>query len=127
MSDDKKTIEAAVPELDERGEPTGVLREESAWRFKERYVETTDDNGGVHINATIVTHAFYLAIEGGTNRTSGLTVQGVGSGSRDQIEKAFYRAFTQLMPADATFAVMVVLVCLLSDVVHALLDPRVRY
>ena len=30
-----------------------------------------DDNGGVHINSTIVSHAFYLAIEGGTNRTSG--------------------------------------------------------
>lgn len=63
------------------------------------------DNGGVHINSTIVGHAFYLAIEGGTNRTSGLAVQGVGSGSRDQIEKAFYRAFTQLLPSDATFSV----------------------
>jgi predicted amidohydrolase YtcJ len=31
-----------VVEVDERGEPTGVLREESAWRFKERYVETSD-------------------------------------------------------------------------------------
>jgi predicted amidohydrolase YtcJ len=32
-----------VVEQDGRGAPTGVLREESAWRFKERYVETTDD------------------------------------------------------------------------------------
>jgi thermolysin len=63
------------------------------------------DNGGVHLNATIVTHAFYLAIEGGTNRTSGLAVQGVGGGSRDQIEKTFYRAFTQLLPSNATFSV----------------------
>jgi predicted amidohydrolase YtcJ len=36
-------VPGGVVELDERGEPTGVLREESAWRFKERYVETTDD------------------------------------------------------------------------------------
>ena len=32
-----------VVELDERGNPTGILREEAAWRFKERYVETSDD------------------------------------------------------------------------------------
>ena len=32
-----------VVEGDERGEPTGVLREESCWHFRDRYVETTDD------------------------------------------------------------------------------------
>ena len=64
----------------------------------------TDDNGGVHINSTIVSHAYYLAIEGGTNRTSGLSVQGVGAANREQMEKTFYRAFTQLMAANSTFA-----------------------
>jgi bacillolysin len=64
-----------------------------------------EDNGGVHTNATIATHAFYLAIEGGTNRTSGMSVQGVGAANRDQIEKVFYRGFTSLLPSDATFAV----------------------
>ena len=29
------------------------------------------DNGGVHTNSMIAGHAFYLAVEGGTNRTSG--------------------------------------------------------
>ena len=72
--------------------------------YSKRYTGT-EDNGGVHINCTIPTHAFFLAIEGGTNRTSGLSVQGVGAGNREQMEKVFYRAFTQLMPADATFAV----------------------
>lgn len=72
--------------------------------YSKRFVGS-DDNGGVHINASIVTHAFYLAIEGGTNRTSGLSVQGVGGANREQIEKTFYRAFTQLLPANATFAV----------------------
>jgi bacillolysin len=62
------------------------------------------DNGEVHDNSTIASHAFYLAIEGGTNRTSRLAVQGVGSANREQIEKAFYRGFTQLMPANATFS-----------------------
>jgi thermolysin len=64
----------------------------------------TADNGGVHTNSTIVSHAYYLAIEGGTNRTSGLSVQGVGASNREQMEKTFYRAFTQLMSASSTFA-----------------------
>ena len=63
------------------------------------------DNGGVHINSGISNQAFYLAIEGGTNRTSGMTVQGVGGANREQIEKVFYRAFTQLMPSNSTFSV----------------------
>lgn len=63
------------------------------------------DNGGVHSNSGIANHAFYLAIEGGTNRVSGLAVQGVGSANREQIEKVFYRAFTQLMTANSTFVV----------------------
>ncbi len=54
----------------------------------------TADNGGVHTNSGIANHAFYLAIEGGTNRTSGLSVQGVGGANREQIERVFYRAFT---------------------------------
>jgi Zn-dependent metalloprotease len=64
-----------------------------------------EDNGGVHINAGIANQVFYLAIEGGTNRTSGLTVQGVGAGNRQQIENVFYRAFTELLPSNATFGI----------------------
>jgi thermolysin len=72
--------------------------------YSRRYTGT-DDNGGVHTNSTIASHAFYLAIEGGVNRTSGLAVAGVGAGRREQIEKVFYRAFTQMLPSNATFAV----------------------
>jgi bacillolysin len=64
-----------------------------------------DDDGGVHVNSGIPNQMYYLAIEGGTNRTSGLSVQGVGQANREQIEKVMYRAFTQLMPASATFAI----------------------
>src|SRR5690606_7387274 len=64
----------------------------------------TSDNGGVHINSSIPNHVFYLAIEGGTNRVSGMPVQGVGSANRLQIETIFYRAVTQLLPANADFA-----------------------
>ena len=64
----------------------------------------SDDNGGVHINSGISNHVFYLAIEGGTNRVSGLGVQGVGNANRVLIETVFYRAVTQLLPSNATFS-----------------------
>jgi predicted amidohydrolase YtcJ len=51
-------VPGGVVELDERGEPTGVLREESCWNFRDRYIETTDDEyveamrAGVKLAAT---------------------------------------------------------------------------
>ena len=45
---------------------------------------------------------YYLAIEGGVNRTSGLTVQGVGARIATR-SKVIYRAFTQMMPSNATW------------------------
>ncbi|MCU0248581.1 MAG: M4 family metallopeptidase [Vicinamibacterales bacterium] len=71
--------------------------------YSKRYTGTAD-NGGVHSNSGIANNAFYLAIEGGANRTSGLPVQGVGAANREKIEKVFYRGFTQFLPANATFS-----------------------
>lgn len=69
-----------------------------------RYVGSLDwDSGGVHINSGIANNAYYLAIEGGTHRSSGRSVTGVGFANREQIEKTFFRAFTMLLPASATF------------------------
>ena len=61
------------------------------------------DNGGVHFNSTVVSHAFYLAIEGGRNRTTGLAVEGVGGANRALVERAFFRAMTDLMPSQPNF------------------------
>ena len=72
--------------------------------YSQRFLGSAD-NGGVHTNSAIPNQMYYLAIEGGTNRTSGLSVQGVGGANREQIEKVIYRAFTQLMPANSTFSV----------------------
>ena len=70
-----------------------------------RLITTPDnDNGGVHVNSSISNHAFYLAIMGGTNRISGLAVEGVGFANRKQIEKVFYRAFTQILTASSSFS-----------------------
>jgi thermolysin len=90
--------------------PGGIrsMADPGAFGDPDHYVKLfrgSEDNGGVHINSGIPNHAFYLAVEGGTNRTSGLNVQGVGAANREQIEKVFYRAFTQLLPSNATFAV----------------------
>jgi bacillolysin len=63
-----------------------------------------NDNGGVHTNSSISNHAFYLAIVGGTNRISGLTVEGVGFSNRKQIEKVFYRAYTQILTSSSGFS-----------------------
>src|SRR5438132_5018554 len=36
-------VPGGVVELDEHGEPTGVLREECAWRFRDTYARPSDD------------------------------------------------------------------------------------
>lgn len=71
--------------------------------YSVRFTGSSDD-GGVHINSSIPNHVFYLAVEGGRNRISGITVEGVGSANRLQIETVFYRAVTQLLPSSANFA-----------------------
>jgi Zn-dependent metalloprotease len=67
------------------------------------FLNSNNDDGGVHRNSTLFSHAFYLAIEGGRNATSGVSVTGVGAANRAQIEKVFFRAETQLMPNNASF------------------------
>ena len=69
------------------------------------------DSGGVHMNATILGHAFYLAIEGGQNATSGLMVQGVGAANREQIERVFFRAMTEIMPSFSDFSIAAAVLC----------------
>ena len=52
-----------------------------------RFIGTNTDDGGVHFNLTIGTHAFYLAVAGGRNRVSGITVPGVGLGNIERMER----------------------------------------
>ena len=59
--------------------------------------------GAAHWNSTILSHAFYLAIEGGTNLVTELTVEGAGTSNREQIERIFFRALTELMPRTTSF------------------------
>ena len=43
LADGDLEVEGGVVERDARGEPTGVLREEAAWRFQERHLPPSDD------------------------------------------------------------------------------------
>ena len=74
--------------------------------YSERYTGTSD-NGGVHTNSGIPNHAYYLAVNGGTNAGcdavgSGGHVHAVDCDVRvpalglDRTQKIFYRAFTSL-------------------------------
>ena len=66
--------------------------------------------GGDHWNSLILSHAFYLAVEGGTHRTSGRTVEGGGEANREEIERIFFRAMRDLMPAMATLPIAAALI-----------------
>ena len=61
------------------------------------------DLAGEHWNSTILSHAFYLAVEGGTNRTSDMSVQGVGAPQRAQVEEVFFHALVNRMPESPSF------------------------
>ena len=69
------------------------------------------DFGGVHWNSTILSHAFYLAVEGGQNGTSGISVNGVTAANRDQIERVFFRAVTELMPGALPLSITTSVLC----------------
>jgi Zn-dependent metalloprotease len=68
------------------------------------------DFGGVHWNSTILSHAFYLAIEGSSANASS-SVSGIGAANRHQIEQVFFRAITQLMPGNVTMPLSAAVTC----------------
>lgn len=70
--------------------------------YDSRYTGS-QDNGGVHVNAGIVSLAFYLHTEGGGHPTSGdpLQVDGIGASAASTI---WYRALTHYMTASTDFA-----------------------
>ncbi len=58
------------------------------------------DWGGVHVNATIYGHAYYLLANGGKNPVSGIVVNGIGV---DKATKIYYVAFTDYLTAGSVF------------------------
>jgi thermolysin len=67
-----------------------------------KYVNTQQDNGGVHINSGVVNNAMYLMTMGGKNPTSGNGPQyGIGW---DTAAKVWYRVNSQYLQSTAKFA-----------------------
>jgi Zn-dependent metalloprotease len=59
-----------------------------------------DDNGGVHLNSTIAGHWYYLLAHGGTNRTSGMAVDGIGL---SKAEKIAYRTWVYYLHPSSNY------------------------
>lgn len=68
--------------------------------YSKRYTGS-QDNGGVHTNSGIVNQAFYLLANGGTNRTSGLSVSGIGNAKAAAI---YYRTLTVYLTSSSNFS-----------------------
>jgi hypothetical protein len=67
-----------------------------------KYVQTQQDNGGVHINSGIPNNAAFLMASGGTNPTSKIEVTyGIGW---EKAEKVWYRANTEYFTSSTNFA-----------------------
>jgi Zn-dependent metalloprotease len=60
-------------------------------------------HAGVHFNSGIAGHAFYLLVEGGRHRLSGIRVAGLGTARRERAERIFFRGFTSYLTPWATF------------------------
>lgn len=70
--------------------------------YSMRYLLPYDyDNGGVHINMTIVTHWYYLLANGGTNKTSWIYINGIGL---NKAEKIAYRTWVYYLFPSAYFS-----------------------
>jgi Zn-dependent metalloprotease len=77
------------------------LRDPARFGLPDHY-SRIDAGADSNAAASVAGHAFYLAIEGGANGTSGLDVEGVTAANREEVERAFVRAFEYLLPAAAT-------------------------
>jgi predicted amidohydrolase YtcJ len=56
-AEDDLAVAGGVVELDERGEPTGVLREESAWRFRKNIAVSDDEYADAMREGIAVAHS----------------------------------------------------------------------
>jgi thermolysin len=77
----------------------GFTADDDPDHYAERYTGT-DDNGGVHINSTIASKAFYLLAKGGSHHLGG-SMTGIGA---DQAAEIWFTALTSFMTSGTNFA-----------------------
>ena len=108
MSDPKLLRNGFYPDVySDRYEFALTLDEEEFWDYSGfvfvdgQYIGSANDfgYGGDHWNSLILSHAYYLAVEGGPHRNSGITVEGIGGANREVMERIFFHAMQDLMPA----------------------------
>ena len=92
------------PEMRNLADPLSAQNPVIDVKYPDRYLsphfyEGTFDNGGVHINSTIISKTAYLASEGGT--FNGYDVDGIGM---DKVEQIFYHALTTYFDPEETFS-----------------------
>jgi thermolysin len=96
------TLLAANGPLRDMGAPEKGLSKQP--RHMKEFVQTAEDDGGVHINNGIGNNAAFLATVGGTNAVSGITVKkGFGW---ENLSKVWYRADTVYLTSNADYAVL---------------------
>ena len=101
LSDPKSLRDGFYPDVyRDRYEFALTLDEDENWDYSGfvfvdgQYIDSTDDfgYGAEHWNSLILSHAYYLAVEGGTHRTNGMTVEGIGGTNREEMERIFFHA-----------------------------------
>ncbi|MFC0297338.1 M4 family metallopeptidase [Geobacillus jurassicus] len=83
------------------GDAIRSLKDPAAYGYPDHYSKRytgEEDNGGVHINSSIINKAAYLISEGGTHY--GVTVTGIG---KDKLGKILYRALTVYLTPSSNF------------------------
>ncbi len=86
-------VPAGSPPLRDLSNPANSLDTQATTMDDYQALPLSVDNGGVHINSTIVSHAAYLMAEG--------LPDAIG---RDKVEQIFYRALTTHMTSQSDFA-----------------------
>ena len=114
LSDPKSLRDGFYPDVyRDRYEFALTLDEDENWDYSGfvfvdgQYIDSTDEfgYGADHWNSLILSHAYYLAVEGGTHRTNGMTVEGIGGADREEMERIFFHAMRDLMPAAAALPI----------------------
>ena len=115
LSDPKSLRDGFYPDVyRDRYEFALTLDEDGNWDYSGfvfvggQYAGTLNNEfgyGAEHWNSLILSHAYYLAVEGGTQRTRGVTVEGIGGANREEMERIFFRAMRDLMPASSSLPI----------------------
>jgi cell wall-associated protease len=83
------------------GDALRSLKDPAAYGYPDHYLNRytgIEDNGGVHINSSIINKAAYLISEGGTHY--GVQVKGIG---KEKLGKILYRALTCYLTSSSNF------------------------